>query len=942
MIIEAAELSRDRAAHLYPFGEALSSDKTDRLRESLREGFLLSCAAAPELARDYLKFKMDHSKRGVRDIERIVDQPGMLARAAPKELAELTKRSLVNEPENRGRHGSPLYDRGFSFLDSRFLNKSPTRGPFLKLLQNDFDTGLSLITDLAIHAAEQFPGFGDQADEALVVEMSGTKFTFPYPATYVWSRQASGYYSLTCALMALELWGHHQIEAGATVKEVVEKILWRDGIPAAFLLVAVDLVLCHFEHAAETAMDLIASPELLVLDHSRWAQERFVTYNFFPGSGGAIQDCRALIDLKSRPSRDRTLVDILGQFVLGVHNSYREALSNRLESLAVNYPDYGPEAARGDPSYMVRHAINQLAPENWRNNEIVLDGGRRASGFVYVSPEPEASHIGRLQAELVASQAEQRMPFELTIYVDEPSRSSRELAERAIKWADGRAPDLSSDDLDNERFKDFALIAAAVIALRDGEENLWRDNEGWIRETLEAAARQPDKGYMSGTGMSYEPAAMAFAGFAYLWLADRVEDDLEAVLGLAALRRAAVRGYKAVGASLFEAEPRLAKSLLRTGLHGCIRPRKDWESSDDEWNKTKSEHEGLLFAHVSAERLWLISGGEEPPWPELPKIGSKERKTIRVSSTDQPPDTTPETTPANHFFDHECASGWFPPRGLSVKWYGEFWGIYKEWTLIANGAEGAWNVDSNSEILSWNYAWAHGAVDWLVSNQPHRLTSELIEPLRRLPDSPFLRMASLTFPYLVEAFISGRLPKKVAVDVHQTFLERLEQTSAWQSLLVRDRNSSEADLGAALACLFFNIKPLGQTPQSFVGPDEVETVDPLVPALEQFVSANGTIATALNVCILIERKPRRAHLQMTFNLLDDLIKRKGNDHEFWIEFGFGRRFCKYWTALNGDDRNSLAAGSPDRTQLDHFLASLVSFGVPEASQLEVELARRDE
>jgi hypothetical protein len=75
--------------------------------------------------------------------------------------------------------------------------------------------------------------------------------------------------------MALEAWAHRRIEAGETVEIVLTDVLGPSESPAAFLLVAVDLLLSHWPKSREAAVPFLACPELLCLDRGRQSHDNF-------------------------------------------------------------------------------------------------------------------------------------------------------------------------------------------------------------------------------------------------------------------------------------------------------------------------------------------------------------------------------------------------------------------------------------------------------------------------------------------------------------------------------------------------------------------------------------------------------------------------------------------------------------------------------------------
>ena len=116
-------------------------------------------------------------------------------------------------------------------------------------------------------------------------------------------------YSVTSALMALEAWAHRRIEAGETFEKVLADVLGPPGSPAAYLLVAVDLLLSHWPKSREAAVPFLACPELLCIDRERHVHDNFEYPDIFGLK--ALQKepvgAASLESLKKRASRQLML-----------------------------------------------------------------------------------------------------------------------------------------------------------------------------------------------------------------------------------------------------------------------------------------------------------------------------------------------------------------------------------------------------------------------------------------------------------------------------------------------------------------------------------------------------------------------------------------------------------------------------------------------------------
>ena len=75
---------------------------------------------------------------------------------------------------------------------------------------------------------------------------------------------------------------------------------------------------------------------------------------------------------------------------------------------------------------MARHALNMLDQSNWQPTE---------GGLVYVAPPEEEEHVAKLQAERASDAADFQIDAAIQVVLDEPDRSSPDLAGRVVDYA---------------------------------------------------------------------------------------------------------------------------------------------------------------------------------------------------------------------------------------------------------------------------------------------------------------------------------------------------------------------------------------------------------------------------------------------------------------------------------------------------------------------------
>ena len=353
---------------LRPFHGELPHNGIGALQENLRTGFLIFCNKRPHLAAEYLQ-SLRTTKHDERVARAILKFRGALAQAAPKELAELTAELLIPKDDEEDYRDDPL--RGaFGHHDLDFIPASPAQGPFLELLVHSREHGLWLVRKLIDHAISFKSGGHDFGTNAIkITRIDGSERAFPWFQSYGWSRDlGAGPAIVASALMALEAWAHGRIEAGESFETVLRAVIGPATSSAAYLLVAVDLLLSHWPESRIWAIPFLACPELLCLDRQRMAADNFQMPDLL-GLKALQKEPIGLANLdglKVRPSRQMMRDQLLGQYVMDESN--RGQLVELLQRAALRLGPPQKNSNLGDPEFMVVHALNLLDPNNWKKH----------------------------------------------------------------------------------------------------------------------------------------------------------------------------------------------------------------------------------------------------------------------------------------------------------------------------------------------------------------------------------------------------------------------------------------------------------------------------------------------------------------------------------------------------------------------------------------------
>ena len=137
--------------------------------------------------------------------------------------------------------------------------------------------------------------------DSLWCSMTASRY-FPWSQTYFWSRDQAREYSVASGLKALEAWGHHRLDSGEPVSTVLVDILGPVGSCAAYLLVAVDVLISHFPSARSALVPFLANPELLATERHRGGHDQIDddgSLAFGKEPSGRV----TLADLRAKPSQ---------------------------------------------------------------------------------------------------------------------------------------------------------------------------------------------------------------------------------------------------------------------------------------------------------------------------------------------------------------------------------------------------------------------------------------------------------------------------------------------------------------------------------------------------------------------------------------------------------------------------------------------------------------
>ncbi|WP_313242367.1 hypothetical protein [Stenotrophomonas sp.] len=852
-----------------------------------------------------------------------------IARVAPQELADLVAASLI-EPQDRRSQGGRRRDQAFSFNDSDYLPPSPAQTPFLDLLEAAPAVGLDLVRKLVDEAVAFRSGYGDpEATGFLLALDDGPRF-FPWTQTYLWSRDQAREYSVASALMALEAWGHGRVEAGEQLDAVIADILGPHGSCAAYLLVAIDLLLSHWPASRELLVPFIASPELLAADRGRAGHDPLSTLGF-----GVAQEPAGrvrLADLQAKRSRAVALERFLLGYLRDDEASRR--VRTLLQKAVARTGPYAAHADFGDPGFMGTYALNVLDEHNW-----IAVGDRHE----YRSPPAEAEHLACLDEYRSGRRRSIEIESKIQLAIHDLTHATTAVARESVEFANGELPD--DTDSDVLRSRSTRLAATAMLAARDGDDALLDEHEDWVREVVRLTLSQEGDSFRtSSSALAYNPRALSVLALIHLWRRRDRNSDRDALLRAATRQdRCAVPAFLAALDAIAGTDPRLLKSAARAAFATSRWRYSPWDEDKAEATRYGREKENVDRLAVEAEIAWL-DGSSEPVWPAFPEEEPILRQHTRVriprsAGTDNPEDAaSPRRIPeASVHVDTQVIALWLnllAGNGVAREWHSEIVGAYAIWSARKNGFGHPPDVEVDREPMKWNSVFYVLVANELMDARDDRF-DELLAQIEGLPDRSFGDVSEIVLHAADVCYFTDitRSPER-AVELRRRMVARASKLRYWNRDPRPGDLSVDRDTGGVVAKLLLNTHNLIGGTTSYLVPAVFDRIDPILEVLRPFVRGGPTPFVALCTMNMLLVAPRVRHLDFLLHAAEEWLQRLPTDIGMWVELGIGRRLVEWLNTAAEEDSSLLTHAHPMRKRIDSIVGQLVKLGVPGSYDFE--------
>ena len=382
--------------------------------------------------------------------------------------------------------------------------------------------------------------------------------------------------------MALEAWGHRQIDAGRPFEDVLHDVLAPDGSSVAFVCVAIDLALSHWAVAADTVWPIVAAPEALEFDDARALRDLTgVDRMTLEQEPSTWRVKRAELDAK--PSRRARLSDQIGHYVFhgkpGQLEALRAALEQACSEIAQTRNDH--EDPVNGVTAIAQRAVRMTDAQHWLLVKVTPKDGSEVEARQFQRDPAEQKLMDEKAKRAQANLRHQNVRMKLQAALLDRAKWSAELVAEGIEWAKSETAKaepqaIDEDDDENEDYnKEWnkrAIVTAAALAARDYEGADRAEVIGWVLPILQTASAAKSKEYPGNDQIQHNATAIAALGLLSLYLKDQQPSLRDTLLRLASHQHLSVDRRARAQFHRSGAGRPSSPAVAYSNLHGSMHP----------------------------------------------------------------------------------------------------------------------------------------------------------------------------------------------------------------------------------------------------------------------------------------------------------------------------------------------------------------------------------
>ena len=577
---------------------------------------------------------------------KLIEYPGNLPTALPKAWVDMSIAQFL--PRNRRyRPGpeSPFGPELFSFHEfhnagirdtPRFSSSAPTRGGFADLFKADEAEALRLFHRLEMRASVFWRWYTKCEDRRrprpLMLQAKGGVIPlWGDENVYRWSQGVLGSHVLGSAYLALDDWMSDQAKQGHSVKELIARVLQRNGLVAT-AAVCVRLLKEHVntKGAIDSAGPFLAEPRLWNYDIRAHIDDQNSAHRIGYFLSEDVHNVSTESNYQRRKDKQPLSHSLLLPFRVLANVHAKEAFDvRRLSWTADDLADFDQQMTDAETVAEFVERIERCRSDGDPNQLSFEKGPDEDQIIVRIDP-PEAA-----QAQIEAlneSQALLNVASKLAVWV-EKSRETGKLQDglsilEAIPLAQQLEARLSDDVSDDgfgmiRKIGPAAVVGTAAILAKFADDTLLANHFDWIKNLLTAGVyyrRDEDEAswLIDGSILSFDAQVMGAWGLAALACRNLGDAQIDTAVYELTVQRLHVVTQAVLQGLDWGKRPDFAKKIHILALNSCVIDVGQWWRGEKHQAKAAKRTERRRKQLVKLAQNGALDGTalELPPHPQ--------------------------------------------------------------------------------------------------------------------------------------------------------------------------------------------------------------------------------------------------------------------------------------------------------------------------------------
>jgi hypothetical protein len=216
--------------------------------------------------------------------------------------------------------------------------------------------------------------------------------------------------------------------------------------------------------------------------------------------------------------------------------------------------------------------------------------------------------------------------------------------------------------------------------------------------------------------------------------------------------------------------------------------------------------------------------------------------------------------------------------------------------------------------------------------------NRLLEPVLALPDASFCDVSDAVIHAAdVLYFNDQSRPAGRAIALRERLVLRMTKIRRWPWYRRAADLQVDHTSGPPIAKLFMNLYTAFTGAESYLVPAVFDRIDPLLVTLRPMLAGGPTAFIALCAMNTLLVAPAARHLDFLLFAAETWLETTRDNPSMWQSLGIGRKVAQWLEQAALEDPSLLDQNHPERARIDAILDRLVSFGVSEAHDIELQI-----